>query len=74
VDVEVFLEHEKNRSVQIRARADAEGRATVIFPLPATVADGTALVIRATDGDVYGQLRFRLKARRHEQVSMPPEK
>jgi len=67
-DVEAFLEADKKRSAPIRTRADAEGHATLSFPLPAAVAEGTALVIRATDGEHYAELRFRLKAKQDEKT------
>jgi hypothetical protein len=62
-NVELYLEADKMRSAPIRTVADDKGRATLSFAFPATVAEGTALVIRATDGDLYGELRFRLKAK-----------
>jgi hypothetical protein len=65
-DVETFLEVEKSRSAPIRAVADEKGRATLSFVLPPAVAEGTTLVIRATDGTLYGELRFRLKAKQQE--------
>jgi hypothetical protein len=70
-DIESFLESGKDRTVPVGTRSDAAGRATLRFSLPSTVADGTALVIRATDGSLYGELRFRLKAKR--QVTVPAE-
>jgi hypothetical protein len=73
-DIEAFLEAGKERSAAFRTRADAKGRATLSFPLPSTVADETALVIRATDGDHYAELRFRLKARRDQKTPMPSAK
>src|SRR5579864_4153810 len=62
-DVEAFLEAGKKRSAPIGTRADAQGHATLRFSLPAVVTAGSALVIRATDGQHYAELRFRLKAR-----------
>lgn len=62
-DVEVCLEHQRRRTPCAEARTDAQGCATLKFPMPENVADGTALVIRATDGARLGQLRFRLKAK-----------
>jgi hypothetical protein len=62
-DIEAFLEHERDRTPCVRARADAAGRATLKFPMPATANEGAALVIRATDGSLYGELRFRLKTK-----------
>jgi hypothetical protein len=73
-DVEVFLEAGKQRSSTIRARADAKGRATLRFPLPSTVGKGAALVIRATDGDQFAELRFRLKDKREEKTPAPVSK
>jgi hypothetical protein len=73
-NVEVFLEAEKERSASIRAIADAKGRAALSFPLPSSVADGTALVIRATDGTLYGELRFLLKMRRPDTAPTSPSK
>ena len=70
-DVEAFLEADKKRSAPIRTRADAKGHATVSFPLPSAVAEGTALVIRATDGEHYAELRFRLKAKQDEKTPAP---
>jgi hypothetical protein len=62
-DVEAFLERESNRTLCLRMRTDATGRATLKFPVPPTAGKGTALVIRATDGLLYGELRFLLKAK-----------
>jgi hypothetical protein len=62
-NVELYLEADKTRTAPIRTVADEKGRATLSFAFPATVPEGTALVIRATDGDLYGELRFRLKAK-----------
>ena len=73
-DVEAFLECDKERTSRVRTRADEQGRATLRFPLPSTVEDGTSMVIRATDGDLYGELRFRLKARRSDTVPSGREK
>lgn len=70
-DVEAFLEADKKCSAPIRTRADAKGRATLTFALPSAVTEGTALVIRATDGDHHAELRFRLKAKRDENTPAP---
>jgi len=67
-DVNVCLEHQRRRVPCAEARTDAQGCATLKFPLPEDVADGTALVIRATDGTRLGQLRFRLKAKSAEKA------
>ncbi|MCU1343122.1 MAG: hypothetical protein JWN92_2545 [Candidatus Acidoferrum typicum] len=73
-DVEAFLEADKKRSAAIRTCADTKGHAILSFPLPSAVADGTALVIRATDGEHYAELRFRLKAKRDENDPAPASK
>ncbi len=70
-DVEVFLERGKDRSEPWRARADADGCATFSFALPSALSGKTSLVIRATDGDFYGELRFELKARPRTPVPAP---
>ena len=73
-DVEAFLEAGKKRSAPIGTRADAQGHATLRFSLPAVVTAGSALVIRATDGQYYAELRFRLKARRDGKAPAPASK
>ena len=62
-EVQVFLEHEKRRAGCADARTDSNGLATLEFPMPANAADGSSLVVRATDGFLYGELRFRLKSK-----------
>jgi len=64
--VQVFLEHEKHRSVCAEARTDSQGLATLKFPMPAHVPEGSSLVVRATDGFLFGELRFHLKAKPRE--------
>ncbi len=48
-----------------------EGHATLKFPMPANVADGASLVVRATDGSRSGELRFRLKPKAPENAPAP---
>jgi hypothetical protein len=67
-DVEVFLERERERIPCSRIQSDAAGRATLIFEMPSTAREGTILVIRATDGSLYGELRFQLKAKPRDPV------
>jgi len=67
-DVEVCLEYQRRRIPCAEARTDAQGCVTLKFPMPENVADGTALVLRATDGIRFGQLRFRLKAKSAEKA------
>jgi hypothetical protein len=62
-DVEAFLQRENERTPCARARADAMGHVALRFSMPPSASDGTALVIRATDGSLYGELRFQLKAK-----------
>jgi hypothetical protein len=70
-EVEAFLEREKERAYCAMAETDSAGRATLKFPMPSNASDGTFLVIRATDGSLYGELRFRLKAKEHGRVPAP---
>jgi hypothetical protein len=69
-----FLEGEQDRGTSSHARTDVKGRATLKFRLPATIADGAALVIRATAGGSHGELRFRLKAKRGGKIPVPSTK
>jgi hypothetical protein len=69
-----FLEGEQDGTTSSHARTDAKGRATLKFRLPATIADGDALVIRATAGGSHGELRFRLKAKRGGKIPVPSVK
>jgi hypothetical protein len=65
-EVQVFLEHDKHRQGCAEARTDSQGLATLRFPMPAEVADGSSLVVRATDGYLLGELRFHLKSKPQE--------
>lgn len=62
-EVEAFVEREKERIHCQVAQTDARGKVTLKFPMPLTASDGASLVIRATDGFLYGELRFRLKSK-----------
>jgi hypothetical protein len=73
-EIAAFLEGEKDRATSYHARTDAKGRATLKFAMPATIADGTALVIRATNGALHGELRFLLKAKRGDKAPTPSSK
>jgi len=66
--VQVFLEHEKHRGVCAEARTDSKGLATLKFSMPAHVPEGSSLVVRATDGYLFGELRFHLKAKPREKT------
>jgi hypothetical protein len=71
VDVEARLEYEKHRIPCAEVRTDTKGCATLKFPLPPNVAEGSFLVVRGTDGSRYGELRFRLKLKPHEKTPAP---
>jgi hypothetical protein len=73
-EIAAFLEGEIDRATSSHARTDAKGRATLKFPLPATIAEGTALVIHATTGVLHGELRFLLKARQSDKTPTPSSK
>jgi hypothetical protein len=67
-DVQACLEHEKKRIPCAEVRTDAQGCATLRFPMPAKVPGGSSLVVRATDGSRYGELRFKLKSKAAEKT------
>jgi hypothetical protein len=69
-----FLEGKEGPAATSHTYADAKGRATLIFKLPSVVADGSALVIRATSGALRAELRFRLKAKGHGTDPAPSSK
>jgi len=73
-EVEAFLEREQERAYCAIAKTDSAGKATLTFPMPSTASEGTSLVIRATDGSLYGELRFKLKAKDHGRVPAPVSK
>jgi hypothetical protein len=70
-EVQVFLEHEKHRTACADTRTDSKGLATLKFPMPANVPDGSSLVVRAADNYLLGELRFRLKSRPQEKKPVP---
>lgn len=70
-DVQAFLEVEKQRIPCADVRTDAEGRALLKFPILPNASDGASLVVRATDGSRYGELRFRLKAKPRDNRPAP---
>jgi hypothetical protein len=67
-EVQVFLEHEKHRTPCAETRTDTQGFAMLKFSMPADAADGSSLVVRATDNVLFGELRFRLKSKRREKT------
>jgi len=70
-DVQACLEHERQRIFCAEARTDAKGFATLKFPMPPNVAEGSSLVVRATDGSRFGELRFRLKSKLRDKTPAP---
>ncbi len=70
-DVEACLEHERQRIPCAEVRTNTKGCATLKFPMPANVTEGSSLVVRATDGSRYGELRFRLKSKPREKTPAP---
>jgi len=70
-DVQACLESENHRIPCADVHTDVDGCATLKFPMPANVADGSSLVVRATDGSRYGELRFRLKSKAREKTPAP---
>jgi hypothetical protein len=70
-DVQACLEHERQRIPCAEVRTDSQGCATLKFAMPENVAEGTSLVVRASDGTRFGQLRFRLKAKSSEKTPAP---
>jgi hypothetical protein len=71
--IEVIFENGQIDLRPVRGHADEAGRATLKFPLPPTVADGTVLQIRAVHGDLIGELRFRLRARERVPAPVSPQ-
>lgn len=70
-DVEACLEHDKERIPCADACTDANGCATLKFPMPPNVAEGSSLVVRAADGSRRGELRFKLKSNAHGKTPAP---
>ena len=70
-DVEACLEHEKRRTLCAEGRTDGKGCAALKFPMPSNIAEGSWLVVRATDGSRYGELRFQLKSKPRAKTPAP---
>jgi hypothetical protein len=73
-EVQVFVEQEKQRIPCAEARTDSAGLVTLKFSMPADTADGASLVIRATNHILFGEVRFRLKAKSREDAPVPGSK
>jgi hypothetical protein len=70
-DIQACLEHDKQRMPCADTRTDAKGFATLKFPMPADITEGSSLVVRAADGSRYGELRFRLKSKPVDKTPAP---
>jgi hypothetical protein len=70
-DVQAYLEHDGRRTPCGETDTDASGCATLQFPMPSSVPDGSFLVVRAAEGTRYGELRFRMKAKPRENTPAP---
>ena len=70
-EVEAYLENETSRTPCAKGRTDANGRATLRFPVPSAVPDGAFLVVRGAEGTRFGELRFRLKSKPREDAPAP---
>ena len=70
-DVRASVENE-NQSIPCgEVLSDGEGCATLKFAMPAMMAEGSSLVVRASDGTRSGELRFKLKTKPRERVPAP---
>lgn len=72
--VEASVEEPNGDSVAFRTHTDASGQATLIFPVPSALGDGSMLIIRASEGALSNELRFRLRARQNETAPAPSVK
>jgi len=70
-DVEAFLELEKRHLPCAEGRTDTKGCLTLRFLMPPDANEGMSLVVRATDGEREGELRFNLKARPRQKSPAP---
>ena len=70
-DLQAYLEHDTDRTPCAETRSDTSGCATLQFPMPSALADGSFLVVRAAEGTRYGELRFRMKAKPRENAPAP---
>ena len=70
-DVQACLEQEKQRIPCAEASTDDKGCATLKFPMPPDVAEGSSLLVRAMDGSRTGELRFRLKSKPRDKTPAP---
>ena len=73
-EVQVCVEQGKQRIPCAETLTDASGLARLRFAMPPDTADGATLVVRATDNILFGELRFRLKAKSRETISVPTSK
>jgi len=70
-EIEALIERGKERVHCKHEQTDDCGLATLEFPMPAMASEGASLLIRATDGGFYGELRFMLKVKQSPPVFSP---
>jgi hypothetical protein len=70
-DVRASVENENQQIPCGEVLTDAQGCATLTFPMPTNMAEGSSLVVRASDGSRHGELRFKLKTKPRESVPAP---
>jgi hypothetical protein len=69
--VAALLEHGKKRIPCAEGETDAEGCATLKFPMPPNLDEGSSLLVRAQEGSRTGELRFRLKSKPRKNAPDP---
>ncbi len=69
--VRASVENENQQIPCGEVLTDGQGCATLRFPMPAMMAEGSSLVVRASDGSRHGELRFKLKTKPRESVPAP---
>jgi len=72
--VEAAIEDPGGDSVAFRTKTDPSGHVTLKFPIPSTIAEGAELVIRAAEGSLSTELRFRIRARQKVRAPSPSPK
>ena len=73
-EFEVSFEGTAGGVAPMSAQADERGRAVPHFLMPKLSGEGAALVVRASSGELRGELRFQLKSKRREPAAEPPAK
>jgi len=73
-EIEALVERGKERIHCTFEQTDDQGSTVLQFPMPAVASEGASLLIRATDGDFYGELRFLLKLKQPPPVLSSAQK